>query len=125
MSDYYGISLDVDPVSLADDAEQVWGKNIYVELQGKDAAEIGGISGDFDNVNIVTASCRFRVAAEADGSSDNPITSIVSPLDVSKLAAAKATTGTIDLAIGINDLPTGSVFKIMNVKLLKEAPEGK
>lgn len=125
LSDYYGISLDVDPVSLADDAEQVWGKNIYVELQGKDAAEIGGISGDFDNVNIVTASCRFRVAAEADGSSDNPITSIVSPLDVSKLAAAKATTGTIDLAIGINDLPTGSVFKIMNVKLLKEAPEGK
>lgn len=124
LSDYYGISLDVDPVSLADGSEQVWGKNLYVELQGKDAAEIGGISGDFGNVNIVTASCRFRTAAEADGSSDNPITSIVSKLDVSKLADAKATTGTIDLAIGINDLPTGSVFKIMNVKLLKEAPEG-
>ena len=117
MSDYYGISLQLAD---AQDSEGealtgIYGKNLYVELQGKDATAIAGISAGGSNVQIVVTS------ANAGGTiiTTDPI---VAAFDTSAMADAKATTGTFDLAIGINDLPAGTNYKITNVKLLKEAP---
>lgn len=117
LSDYYGISLQLADAQDSEGAalSGIYGKNVYVELQGKDADAIVGISSNSTNVQIATPS------ANAGGTiiTDKAITSAFT---TDNLANAKATTGTFDIAIGINDLPVGTTYKITNVKLLKEAP---
>lgn len=118
LGDYYGISIDLADLTFpSSDTTKVTYKTIYVEAQGKDAAALTGIK----NTPETNAAIAETFAIEGTDKTLSKET-FVCTLKAAGIAKAKTTTGTVELAIGINDIPVGTTVTIKNVKLLKEKP---
>ncbi len=114
LTDYYGMSVTYTPAANGQELKDLY-KAFVVELpkQGQDEVQ-SGISSAQKRIEIFSSGFNsFKDATSQTKTKEFTLTGI---------AEAKATTGEIQLVLGINDIPVGCAYTISELKLLKEAP---